>query len=253
MINEPLVHRYKLTLEYDGTSFAGWQRQDNLLTVQEALETAFTKFCGCDIKVHGAGRTDAGVHATGQVAHVDLPKIYEPFVIGQALGFYLETLPISVIHVEPVALDFHARFSATSRTYRYLIINRYAPLVFQKKRVWHVHGQSLDAVKMHEAAQVLVGHHDFTSFRAQLCQAKSPEKTLDLLTVERKGELIEIHAKARSFLHHQVRNFVGTLKLVGAGKLSVDDVKNILAAKDRTKAGPTAPAEGLYLINVGYN
>jgi tRNA pseudouridine38-40 synthase len=245
------VTRYKLTLEYDGTPFVGWQRQSEGVSVQEVLEEAVFKFCGERATIYGAGRTDAGVHALAQVAHLDLAKPPDPFRLTEAVNFHLKPHPIAVLDCAAVAADFHARFSAIERRYRYRIANRRAPLTLDRDRAWRV-GVPLDAGAMHAAAQVLVGHHDFTSFRATDCQSDSPVKTLDTLDVARLGEEIEVSARARSFLHHQVRNMVGTLRLVGEGKWSAGDVKKALDARDRAAAGPTAPAEGLYLVAVKY-
>lgn len=243
--------RYKITIEYDGGGFVGWQRQDNGPSVQAALEEAVFGFCGERVLVEGAGRTDAGVHALGQVAHFDLAKETTADTVMKAVNFHLKPAPVAVLAAEAVAGDFHARFSAVKRAYLYRIVNRRAPLALERGRAWFV-PQPLDAVAMHDAAQLLVGHHDFTSFRASECQAKSPVKTLDLLAVQRCGEAIEVRAAARSFLHHQVRNFVGSLKLVGEGRWTAGDLKAALEARDRAAAGPTAPAAGLYLTEVGY-
>jgi tRNA pseudouridine38-40 synthase len=243
--------RFKLTLEYDGTGLVGWQRQNNGLSVQEILETAIERFCGKKIVVHGAGRTDAGVHALGQAAHLDLPREASPEVIRNALNQHMKPHAVAVLDVARVDEHFDARRSARGRVYRYRILNRRPPAVLERSRVWHV-GPPLDAGAMQEAAQLLVGRHDFSSFRDSLCQAKSPVKTLDRLDVARQGEEIQIEARARSFLHHQVRNMVGTLKLVGAGKWKVAQVADALAARDRRAGGPTAPPEGLYLVEVIY-
>jgi tRNA pseudouridine38-40 synthase len=243
--------RYKLTLEYDGGGFVGWQRQDNGPSVQEALENAVTAFCGETVTSFAAGRTDAGVHALGQVAHVDLLKETTADTVRDALNFHLKPAPVAVLKAEAVGDEFHARFSAKARLYRYRIVNRRPPLALDRGRAWLVWAE-LDAAAMHDAAQALLGHHDFTSFRATLCQAKSPLKTLDLLQVRRAGEDVFIEARAQSFLHHQVRNMVGTLKLVGEGKWTKADVAGALAARDRSAAGPTAPPQGLYLTEVWY-
>jgi tRNA pseudouridine38-40 synthase len=243
--------RYRLTLEYDGRAFVGWQRQDNGPSVQAALEAAILGFCGETVTVHAAGRTDSGVHALGQVVHVDLAKQAAPDTVRDALNAHLRPALVAVLDAAVADADFHARFSAIERRYRYRIINRRAPLALDLGRAWHV-GIALDAAAMREAARRLGGQHDFTSFRAAECQAKSPVKTLDALDVERAGEEICVSARARSFLHHQVRNMVGTLKLVGEGKWTADDVAAALAARDRAKSGPTAPAEGLYLVAVRY-
>jgi tRNA pseudouridine38-40 synthase len=245
------VTRYKLTLEYDGGAFVGWQRQENGPSVQQALEEAIHKFCGETVQSIAAGRTDAGVHALGQVVHIDLAREASVETIAAALNFHLKPAPVSVLQVEAVSAEFHARFSAKARLYRYRIVNRRAPLAVDRGHAWRV-APSLDAAAMHAAAQLLVGHHDFTSFRATLCQAASPMKTLDVLDVARAGEEIHVDARARSFLHHQVRNMVGTLKLVGEGKWSKEDVTAALAARDRSAAGPTAPPDGLYLTEVWY-
>lgn len=244
--------RYKLTLEYDGAPFVGWQRQSEGVSIQQVIEEAVVKFCGERATVYGAGRTDAGVHALGQVAHFDLAKAADPFRIMEALNFHMKPHPVAVLDCAEAAPDFHARFSAIERRYRYRIANRRAPLTLDRDRVWRV-GLPLDAGAMHAAAQVLVGHHDFTSFRATDCQADSPVKTLDALDVARLGEEIEVTARARSFLHHQVRNMVGTLRLVGEGKWGAADMKKALDARDRAAAGPTAPAAGLYLVAVKYH
>ena len=243
--------RYKLTVEYDGGGYVGWQRQDNGPTVQAALEDAVFAFSGERVAVQGAGRTDAGVHAFAQVAHLDLEKQTTAETLCAAVNQHLRPQPIAVLHAETVADDFHARFSATQRGYLYRIVNRRAPLALERGRAWFV-PQPLDADLMDEAAGLLEGHHDFTSFRSSECQAKSPVKTLDLLQVARKGTLITVRAEARSFLHHQVRNMVGALKLVGQGKWTVEDIARVLAAHDRRAAAATAPAEGLYLTHVGY-
>jgi tRNA pseudouridine38-40 synthase len=243
--------RYRLTIEYDGTGLVGWQRQPNGLSVQAALEAAVEKFCGDKITVHGAGRTDAGVHALAQCAHVDLSRAAPEDTIRGALNHHLRPAAISVLSVEPVGPDFHARISATGRVYRYRILNRRPPPMLDRLRVWHV-APPLDLAAMQAGARRLVGHHDFSTFRDSLCQAKSPIKTLDALDVTRAGEEIHIEARARSFLHHQVRNMAGTLKLVGLGQWSPEDVAAALAQRDRRAGGPTAPAEGLYLVEVTY-
>ncbi len=243
--------RFKLLLEYDGTGFVGWQRQENGYSVQQALEEAITRFCGETVSVFAAGRTDSGVHALGQVAHVDIERQAEPDTVRDALNFHLRPAAVAVLAAERVDEDFHARFSAGERRYLYRIVNRRAPLTVERDRAWWV-SIPLDAAAMHTAAQELVGRHDFSSFRAAECQAKSPEKTLDVLDVTRDGDLVLITARARSFLHHQVRNMVGTLKLVGEGKWTADNVAAALAARDRAAAGPTAPACGLYLTRVVY-
>ncbi|HUX79769.1 MAG TPA: tRNA pseudouridine(38-40) synthase TruA [Alphaproteobacteria bacterium] len=241
--------RFKLTVEYDGTPFSGWQRQDGVPTVQESLEQAFTDLMGEPITVWGSGRTDAGVHARGQVAHVDISKPYKGFAIQGAINKRLRHVPICLLNVEEVSSDFHARFSATTRAYEYIILNRRAPSALEKTRAWWVI-RPLSVEAMAEAATYLIGHHDFSSFRDSRCQASSPLKTLDVLSVEKGEESILIKARARSFLHHQVRNIVGTLKRVGEAAWAPEKVKEILEAKDRRCGGPTAPAEGLYLTEI---
>jgi tRNA pseudouridine38-40 synthase len=245
------VTRFKLTLEYDGRPFVGWQRQANGMSIQQALEEAVFRITGETVQVQGAGRTDAGVHAMGQVAHLDVEKAIAPEKLRDAINFHLKPAPIAVLAAAQVAPDFHARFSATGRAYLYRIVNRRAPLTVDRCRAWQV-SAPLDAAAMREAALVLVGTHDFTTFRASLCQAQSPVRTLDRLSVHRAGEEVQIVAEARSFLHHQVRNIVGTLRLVGEGKWSRDDVARALAARDRAEGGPTAPPDGLYLTWVRY-
>ncbi|MGQ9365543.1 tRNA pseudouridine(38-40) synthase TruA [Azospirillum sp. ST 5-10] len=243
--------RWKLTVEYDGRPFCGWQRQDNGPSVQQALEEAFARLTGTAVRVHGSGRTDAGVHALGQVVHADVDKPFTPDKIRDALNFHLRPWPVAVLLAEPAAEEFHARLSALGRSYLYRILNRRPPPTVDAGRVWHVQ-RRLDAAAMDAAARVLVGRHDFSSFRASLCQARSPVKTLDRLEVVRAGDEVHVHAAARSFLHHQVRNMVGTLELVGAGKWTADDVRRALEARDRSKAGPTAPPDGLYFVAARY-
>ena len=243
--------RYKLTIEYDGRPFHGWQRQKDGASVQAALEQAVHDFSGETVTVQGAGRTDAGVHAIGQVAHLDLEKDVTLESLQNAINYHLRPKPIAVIHAVQVTDGFHARFSATRREYLYRMINRRAPLVLDAGRAWHLPGM-IEAEVMHEAAQRLIGKHDFTSFRSSACQAKSPVKTLDRVAVIRKGEEIRVSLSARSFLHHQVRNIVGTLKLVGEHKWQIDKVEQALEAKSRSAAGPTAPADGLYLTKIDY-
>ena len=243
--------RWKLTLEYDGGPFAGWQRQDNGPSIQASLEEAIQKFCGETVTVAGAGRTDAGVHALGQVAHADIAKLVAPDKLRDALNAHLRPAPITVLRAEEAAPEFHARFDATARHYLYRIVNRRSPLTFDRGRAWQVQ-IALDAEAMHEGAQHLIGNHDFTTFRAAECQAKSPVKTLDRLDVSRRGEEIEIAASARSFLHHQVRSMVGSLKFVGEGKWQPREMKRVLDARDRAACGVVAPADGLYLVRVDY-
>jgi tRNA pseudouridine38-40 synthase len=246
------VTRFKLTLEYDGSAFVGWQRQDNGMSVQQALEEAVFRTCAEAVTAHAAGRTDSGVHATGQVAHIDVEKEFTAEKLQAALNFHFKPWPAAVVAAEIAPPDFHARFSATGRAYLYRIINRRPPLTIEEGRAWLVNAP-LDAAAMHQAAQALVGKHDFSTFRASLCQAQSPVKTLTRLSVSRAGEEIDIIAEARSFLHHQVRNIVGTLRLVGEGKWTAADVKAALEARDRAKGGPTAPPQGLYLTGVRYD
>jgi tRNA pseudouridine38-40 synthase len=243
--------RYKLILEYDGTGLVGWQRQANGLSVQEILEIAVERFCGKKLIVHGAGRTDAGVHALAQAAHLDLPKEWPTDVIRNALNQHVKPHAVSIIAVEPVAEKFDARRSARGRVYRYRILNRRAPAAVSRGHVWHV-GAPLNTEAMQQGATLLLGKHDFSSFRDSECQANSPVKTLDMLEVTRVGDEVQIEARARSFLHHQVRNMVGTLKLVGAGKWRAQRVREALEERDRRAGGPTAPPEGLYLVEVIY-
>jgi tRNA pseudouridine38-40 synthase len=243
--------RWKLTIEYDGRPFVGWQRQDNGPSVQQALEEAVEAFCGERAEVAGSGRTDAGVHALAQVAHVDIARPTTAGTVRDALNHHLRAVPVAVLSAEEAPEGFHARFSAVERRYLYRILDRRAPPTLDAGRVWHVR-RPLDAAAMHAAAQALVGRHDFTSFRASLCQAKSPERTLDELSVSRAGDEVRVTARARSFLHHQVRNMVGTLVQVGLGRWSAEDVARALAARDRAAAGPTAPADGLYFAGVRY-
>jgi tRNA pseudouridine38-40 synthase len=243
--------RYKLTIEYDGAPFVGWQVQDNGLSVQAVLAAAIAAFCGDSVEVRGAGRTDAGVHALGQVAHVDLKKDHDADTVRDALNAHLRPHPIGVLQAEQVPDSFDARFSATRRHYRYRLINRRADLALDRGRAWRI-PLPLDTDAMHAAAQRLVGKHDFTTFRAAECQARSPVKTLDLLDVARSGEEVQIVAAARSFLHNQVRSMVGSLVRVGEGKWSAGDLAGALAARDRAACGPVAPPEGLYLVRVEY-
>jgi tRNA pseudouridine38-40 synthase len=248
-----MTQRYKIVIEYDGTDLLGWQKQLDGPSVQEYLEKAIYGFLQQTTEVYGAGRTDAGVHALAQVAHFDLESPVDEFKIREAMNAHLRTMeaPVSILNVEAVGDDFNARFSAKGRSYIYRITNRRAPLVLDKNRSWWVY-VPLDVEKMREGAKFLLGNHDFSSFRAAKCQAKSPIKTLDKIDIEQNGENITFYVEARSFLHHQVRNMVGTLKMVGDGHLKPEDIKNILESKDRTKAGPTAPAQGLYLSKIMY-
>lgn len=243
--------RYRLRIEYDGGPFCGWQRQDNGPSVQGAIEAAICKLSGEEVRLLAAGRTDAGVHALGQVAHFDLQRAMDASKVRDALNHYLRPDPVAILEATEVAEDFHARFSARARHYRYRIVCRRAPLALERGRAWHV-VRSLDARAMHAAAQELVGAHDFTTFRAAECQARSPVKTLDRLDVRTTGDEIWVEASARSFLHHQVRSMVGTLKLVGEGKWTRQDVAAALAAQKRACCGPVAPPDGLYLVAVDY-
>ncbi len=256
------MQRWKLIIEYNGAPFSGWQRQEaGIASVQQAIEEAIFKFCQQDVRLHVAGRTDAGVHARGQVAHFDLDygdRKLEGFDLAKALNAHLKPLPVAIIRAEKVAEDFHARYGAKNKLYRYRIIARSAPSVLENGLVWHIR-KNLDVAVMHEAAQYLLGHHDFTTFRDSQCQAKSPMKTLDRLDVIARdydghgGSEIIIETEGRSFLHHQVRNMVGSLSLVGEGKWKPIDVKTALEACNREAGGPTAPPDGLYLVRIDYD
>jgi tRNA pseudouridine38-40 synthase len=243
--------RYKIVVEYDGAPFAGWQYQDNAPSVQRAIMTAVEAFSGEKVMVQGAGRTDAGVHALGQVAHFDLAAERDTDTIRDAINAHLRPHPVAILSAEKVSGDFDARRSAVRRHYLYRIANRRPDLALERGRAWRV-SRTLDAEAMHEAAQHLVGKHDFTTFRSTECQAKSPEKTLDRLDVSRFGDEIQITAVARSFLHNQVRSMVGSLEVVGNGKWQAADLARALAARDRSACGPVAPPEGLYLVRVDY-
>lgn len=252
--------RWKLTIEYDGGAFAGWQRQENDPSVQQAVEEAITKFCQQELRLHAAGRTDAGVHARGQVAHFDLDygdRSLSGFDLAKALNAHLGAARVSVVAAEPTHDEFHARFDAQNKLYTYRIINRSARPSIDAGQAWHFK-RPLNVDAMREAAKYLLGHHDFTTFRDSECQAKSPLRTLDRLDVEsfgydgQGGVEIRLHAEAKSFLHHQVRNMAGTLSLVGEGKWQPGDIKTALEARDRTKGGPTAPPDGLYLVRIDY-
>jgi tRNA pseudouridine38-40 synthase len=243
--------RYRITIEYDGTPFVGWQEQAEGLSVQSVLQDAIFKFCGERVVVKGAGRTDSGVHALGQVAHFDLTKDWDPFRVQAALNYHVKPAPISILAAEVAHSEFDARFSATRRHYRYRILTRRAPPALDANRVWWlVH--ELDSEAMHEAAQGILGRHDFTTFRSAHCQASSALRTLDQLDVTRHGEEIWIETSARSFLHNQVRSMAGTLKLVGEGKMSVKGFRSALDSKDRAKCGMVAPPQALYLMRVDY-
>lgn len=243
--------RYKLTIEYDGAPFVGWQAQDNGPSVQAAMAAALARLGPGPTGVIGAGRTDAGVHALGQVAHVDLARAWPAATLRAAINFHLRPQPICVLDCAEVAPDFHARFSASERRYLYRILNRPAPPVLDRGRVWWV-PVALDAFAMAAAARLFEGRHDFAAFRSAICQARSPIKTLDAVEVERRGDEIHIAVRARSFLHNQVRILAGTLKRIGEGKATTDGVRLALASGERRHAGPTAPAAGLYLVSVGY-
>ncbi|MFZ3032970.1 MAG: tRNA pseudouridine(38-40) synthase TruA [Parvibaculum sp.] len=244
--------RYKLTIEYDGANFFGWQSQKGGGAVQDVLEDAIEKLCGTRLRVQAAGRTDAGVHALGQVAHLDLENEMRPDRLRDALNALMRPHPVSIVEAEEAPDTFEARFSAIRRHYLYRIVNRRAPLTLDRGQAWLVN-KPLDAEAMHDAAQALVGTHDFTTFRSTLCQAKSPVKTMEELSVSRYGEDIEIIARSRSFLHNQVRSIVGSLKLVGEGKWTRRDLERALKAKDRAACGPVSPPDGLYLLKVDYD
>jgi len=243
--------RYALTIEYDGAPFVGWQRQANGVAVQQRLEEAAFAINGAPVAAQGAGRTDAGVHALGQVAHIDLLREWREDRLRDALNAHLRPDPIAILAVRGVGEDFQARFTAVRRHYRYLICNRRAPLALMKGRAWRV-ARPLDAQAMHEASQILVGRHDFTTFRSTECQATSPLRTLEKLDVRREGDLIEIVTSARSFLHNQVRSMAGSLGHVGSGKWSAEDLRDALKARERARCGQVAPPHGLYLISVDY-
>ena len=243
--------RYKLVVEYDGTPFAGWQRQENGRSVQQAVEEAIARFAGHPVRVQCAGRTDSGVHATGQVVHVDLSRDWRPDTVRDAANAHLRPEPVAILSAEAVSEHFNARGSAVRRHYLYRILNRRAPPALDIRRIWHV-PRALDADRMADAARTLLGRHDFTTFRAAECQATSPLRTLDRLDVARAGDEVRVHASARSFLHHQVRSMVGTLSLAGSGRWTAEDVRAALEARDRSRCGPTAPAAGLCFIGVDY-
>lgn len=243
--------RYRLVVEYDGTPFTGWQHQRTGRSVQEALEAALERFVGEPVRLHCAGRTDAGVHATGQVVHLDLARPWRTDTLRDAANAHLRPHPVSVVAAAEAAPDFNARISAVRRHYRYRILNRRAPSPLDRSRVWHV-PWPLDAALMHEAARSLLGRHDFTTFRASECQAASPVRTLEQLDVVRSGDRIEVATSARSFLHNQVRSIVGSLAQVGGGRWAVGDVGAALDARRRSACGPLAPPAGLYLVGVDY-
>ncbi|MFT6556216.1 tRNA pseudouridine(38-40) synthase TruA [Sneathiella sp.] len=244
--------RYKITIEYDGRDLVGWQRQENGPSVQQHIEEAIFKFCGEDIRIQGAGRTDAGVHALGQVATFDLSGDHTTRTVMNAINQHLKPARVAILDCRQVDSEFNARFSATGRHYLYRIINRRAPLTIDNGLAWHVK-RDLDSDAMKAATEILIGRHDFTSFRAAACQAKSPVRTLSKLDVQRFDDEIQVRVSALSFLHNQVRSMVGTLSLVGTGQWTKDDVQKALDARDRQKAGPNAPAYGLYLTDVDYD
>lgn len=243
--------RYRLTIEYDGGPYRGFQAQAELPSVQGAIEAAVLGFTGETVRIHAAGRTDTGVHATGQVIHLDLTRDWKPEVVMNALNAHLVPQPVAVLDAVVVADDWHARFSARARRYQYRILNRPAPPALDRGKVWHVK-KPLDAAAMQDAAQVLVGHHDFTTFRDMQCQAKSPLKTLDVASVRREGEMVLLEFASRSFLHRQVRSMAGSIVEVGVGRWTRADLAAALEAKDRRACGPVAPADGLYFTGVRY-
>ena len=245
------MYRYKLIIEYDGTPYVGWQIQDNGLSVQEVLHKALSKLTGEDFVPKGSGRTDAGVHALGQVAHIDLTKEWSTDKIRDGLNYHIRPEPIAVLKAEPVAQDFDARFSATLRHYRYVIVNRRPRLTLDRHSAWLV-PRPLDETRMHEAAQSFVGHHDFTTFRSTHCQAKSPLKSVEAVSVRREGDRVIVECSARSFMHNQVRSMVGSLIEVGRMKWQPRDIALALEAKERRRCGPVAPAGGLYFWKVEY-
>jgi tRNA pseudouridine38-40 synthase len=243
--------RWKITVEYDGSGFCGWQRQADVLAVQQVIEEAIQKFSSEIVTLYVAGRTDAGVHAFGNVAHFDLQKDTTGDVVRDALNFHVKPHLISIIEAEAVAEDFHARFQAQERQYLYRIINRRAPLALETTRAWHV-PRPLDVDAMNNVAQLLQGEHDFSTFRAHYCQSKSPIKTIDEIKLVRNNEEIAMTVRARSFLYHQVRNIIGTLVYVGTGRWTLEDFNAAFAARDRRAGGPTAPPQGLYFVKVSY-
>lgn len=245
------MRRYRLTIEYDGRPFCGWQRQAGDLSVQQVLEEAIERFSGEAAVTQAAGRTDAGVHALGQVVHFDLERDWDPFKVREALNYHTKPHPVAILSADRVDETFEARFSATARHYEYRILNRRARPALESGKVWHV-PKLLDADAMHDAAQLILGKHDFTTFRASECQAKSPDRTLEIFYVRREFDVIVVTAKARSFLHSQVRSMVGSLKLVGEGKWTPRDFRAALDARDRSRCGPLAPPDGLYLTKVDY-
>ena len=244
-------YRYKIIIEYVGTCFVGWQRQQNGLSVQEVIESAILEFTKENVVIYAAGRTDSGVHALGQVVHFDLSREYDPYKLMASINHFVRPHAISVVNCDIVDETFHARFSAQKRHYKYIILNRESNTVLHKDRMWHIHDK-LDVDKMIQAAQILIGKHDFSSFRAKECQSASPVKTLDKIDIIVDGDFITFEISAKSFLHHMVRNIMGTLKSVGDGKINPEVIRDILLAKDRSAAGITAPAAGLYFVKVDY-
>ncbi|MDH6264883.1 tRNA pseudouridine38-40 synthase [Rhizobium sp. SG_E_25_P2] len=245
--------RYKMVVEYDGVPYVGWQRQDNGKSVQGAIEKAIFAMSGEEVSLRAAGRTDSGVHAFGQVCHVDLSRDWKASTVANAINAHLamEEERVAILSAEQVPTTFDARFSATKRHYLYRIINRMAPSAIDAERAWHVK-KPLDAERMHEAAQEFVGHHDFTTFRSSHCQAKNPRRTIERVEVSRNGDYVEIRASAQSFLHNQIRSFAGTLKMAGEGKWSALDIREALLARDRARCGPVAPPHGLFFMQVDY-
>jgi tRNA pseudouridine38-40 synthase len=247
-----IVMKYKLTIEYFGTEFVGWQKQNNGISVQAVIENAIMELTKQQVVLHAAGRTDAGVHALAQIAHFDMDDFYDTHKFMMSINHFVRPHKISIISCEIADDNFHARFSAKKRHYKYIILNRLSPSVIYENRVWHV-VPNLDIKNMKKASGYLIGQHDFTSFRARECQAQSPIKTLDKIDIEREGDLIIFHFSATSFLHHMVRNIIGTLKAVGEGKIKPEEVKAMLDAKDRSAAGVTSPPDGLYFLKVDYD
>ena len=243
--------RFAFTVEFDGRPFMGWQRQAHGATVQQTIEDAITQVTGEHAVLHAAGRTDAGVHGLAMRAHADIAKAITPFKLMEALNALMRPAPVAILACEEVPEDWHARFSCLGRSYVYRIVNRRAPLTWEKGLAWQI-PQPLDEAAMHEASQILVGKHDFTTFRSTQCQADSPLKTLSRLDVVRDGDRVNVHAAARSFLHHQVRSMVGCLALVGMGRWSVDDMRDALEARDRAALGHNAPPDGLFFVSADY-
>jgi tRNA pseudouridine38-40 synthase len=245
------MQRWKLTIEFDGKDFFGWQRQDEGFSVQQVLEESIFKLTGQESRLHAAGRTDSGVHALGMVAHVDIEKDYSPIAVRNAINVHARPHKVVVLKAEKVSQEFHARFSAVTRRYRYVICNRPVAPMIGRDYAWHV-GKKLNIKDMQEAANALLGLHDHSAFRAIRCQAKTAIRSIDKILITRESDNVFVDVEARSFLHHQVRNIVGTLKKIGEGKWPVSAMKEILESKDRTKAGPTAPSEGLFFVSVDY-